>query len=113
MNWKAYWNKEALGYKTNKEKMRAVLRMVGSDQRILDIGCGNGDLMCKLCEDNNEVFGMDFSEKMLELCRRKNLNVVYGEVTDIPYPDSFFDTAIVLSVVEYLSAMLNRQPVEL
>lgn len=42
--------------------------------KILDLGCGSGQLICELQESFNdvEVTGIDFSEKMLEVSKEKN-----------------------------------------
>ena len=52
-------------YKTVMEKPRAV---------ILDIGFGTGTLTSKLYEKGCDVFGQDFSDRMIELAREKMPN---------------------------------------
>lgn len=39
--------------------------------RVLDIGFGTGTLTSKLCERGCDVWGQDFSERMIELARKK------------------------------------------
>ena len=52
-------------YKTVMEKPRAV---------VLDIGFGTGTLTSKLYEKGCDVFGQDFSDRMIELAREKMPN---------------------------------------
>ncbi len=46
----------------------------GKGLKILDLGCGSGQLINELYEsfDNIEITGIDFSEKMLEVSKNKN-----------------------------------------
>lgn len=45
--------------------------LTGSGKTILDIGFGTGTLTTKLYEHGYKIFGQDFSERMIELARRK------------------------------------------
>jgi len=71
-------------------------------QRVLDLGCGTGDLtinIARLAEKGVEVTGVDFSQPMLELAEKKaveagvgeKVKLVYGEATNLPFPDGYFD----------------------
>ena len=40
-------------------------------KRVLDIGCGTGVLTKRLYDDGYEIFGVDFSEKMIQTARAK------------------------------------------
>lgn len=71
-------------------------------QRVLDIGCGTGDLtitIARSAEKEVEVTGVDFSQPMLELAEKKaaesgvgeKVKLVYGEATNLPFPDGYFD----------------------
>jgi demethylmenaquinone methyltransferase/2-methoxy-6-polyprenyl-1,4-benzoquinol methylase len=67
--------------------------------KILDVACGTGDMMLcmrKRLEKRNlsgEFYGLDCSEKMLRIARRKvpfaRLSV--GTAEEMPYPDGSFD----------------------
>jgi demethylmenaquinone methyltransferase / 2-methoxy-6-polyprenyl-1,4-benzoquinol methylase len=73
-------------------------------QRALDVCCGTGDLALELKRRvgrQGSVVGLDFSEPMLELARRKSsrlgLEVAYehGNALELPYGDASFDAATV------------------
>lgn len=57
------------------EIYRRVLR--GSGKKILDIGFGTGTLTVKLYEKGCEVYGQDFSEKMILLAQEKMPEAAY------------------------------------
>jgi len=70
--------------------------------RILDIGCGTGALMAEL-QSFGEVYGVDPSEKAIMFCQARGLwNVTRGSVTNIPYPDDYFDVILALDVLEHI-----------
>ena len=78
----------------------ADLAAVGPGDRVLDVATGTGDLAIALerrvCPAG-EVVGSDFSERMLELARRKSSAVRFesGNALALPYPDASFDAVTV------------------
>ena len=63
--------------------------------KILDLCCGTGDLTRILRRKYKyaEVFGTDFSEKMLEIAKTKNNKIEYlqSDVTNLTFEDNSFD----------------------
>ena len=65
--------------------------------RILDIGCGNGNLFALLPEGRYELFGIDFSENMIEEARKKCGDKAVFAVADaeeLPFDDNAFDIIV-------------------
>lgn len=86
-----------------KEVFSSVLN---KKDRIIDIGCGAGGLSIKLAQivTGGEVVGIDVLEGYIRKLNRfierdkpapKNLTFRLGSAENIPYPDSYFDHAIV------------------
>jgi demethylmenaquinone methyltransferase/2-methoxy-6-polyprenyl-1,4-benzoquinol methylase len=75
----------------------ADLARVGPGARALDVATGTGDLAIELARRGAEVTGLDFSEPMLELARRKapGLAWVPGNALELPYGDGEFDAVTV------------------
>jgi demethylmenaquinone methyltransferase/2-methoxy-6-polyprenyl-1,4-benzoquinol methylase len=75
----------------------ADLAAVGPGQRALDVATGTGDLAIALRGRGAEVVGLDFSEGMLELGRRKAPDVRFetGNALELPYEDGEFDAVTV------------------
>ena len=75
----------------------ADLARVGPGARALDVATGTGDLAVELAGRGASVTGLDFSEGMLELARRKapQLEWVRGNALDLTYTDAEFDAATV------------------
>jgi O-antigen chain-terminating methyltransferase len=63
-----------------KERQRPYLQVLpppSSAGRVLDVGCGRGEMLELLGETGHDAFGVDTDEGMVEECRRKGLNVVH------------------------------------
>ena len=75
----------------------ADLARVGPGARALDVATGTGDLAVELAGRGASVTGLDFSEGMLELARRKapELEWVQGNALDLAYADAEFDAVTV------------------
>lgn len=77
---------------------RAVdLAAAGPGSRALDVATGTGDLAIALRERGAEVVGADFSEKMLEIARRKAPEIDFrtGNALALEFADDEFDAATV------------------
>jgi demethylmenaquinone methyltransferase / 2-methoxy-6-polyprenyl-1,4-benzoquinol methylase len=75
----------------------ADLAAVGPGDRALDVATGTGDLALALRARGAEVVGQDFSERMLEIARRKAPDVRFelGNALDLPYETGAFDAVTV------------------
>ncbi len=75
--------------------------LASSPQRVLDLGCGTGDLavaVARLSRGGLEVVGLDYSQPMLDMARKKadrrgveGLVFVHGDAANLPFPDGHFD----------------------
>ena len=75
----------------------ADLAAAGPGSRALDVATGTGDLAIELASRGAEVTGVDFSEGMLEIARRKApaLEFAAGNALALDFPDDAFDAATV------------------
>jgi SAM-dependent methyltransferase len=70
--------------------------------RILDAGCGSGRNMIEL-QRHGAVTGVELAEASVEIARGRDAGeVVAGSVLEMPFPDSSFDFAVSLDVIEHL-----------
>jgi SAM-dependent methyltransferase len=77
---------------------------IGNHYKILDVGCGGGATTRKLARiaSSGKVYGVDLSEKSVEISRRANKDLIkagrveirHGSVSCLPFPDGVFDLAI-------------------
>lgn len=65
--------------------------------KILDVGCGNGNLFTFLLDEKYELFGVDFSENMIAEANSKCGDWASFSVADaekLPFDDSTFDILV-------------------
>ncbi len=83
--------------------LAAIAANVAANTRVLDIGCGNGDLMAVLQEENAcDARGMELDAGLVEKCVSRGLSVVQGDANaDLAdYPDKAFDYAILSQTLQ-------------
>jgi len=82
------------------------LKLLGSGQSLLDIGCWDGRLLEKLRDAGlyKELAGIDIVEAGVDLAREKGFNaqVVDLNAGVIPFPDQHFDAVTMLAVLEHV-----------
>lgn len=89
------------------EKLRpdlaVIARHVRPNSRVLDIGCGTGDLMDVLERDAScDARGIEIDATCVERCVARGLSVVQGDAdSDLAnYPDKAFDYAILSQTLQ-------------
>ncbi|MBN8960001.1 MAG: methionine biosynthesis protein MetW [Rhizobiales bacterium] len=84
-----------------------VAEMVPSGSRVLDVGCGDGDLLQLLERRGVDGRGIELSREGVNKCVAKGLAVVQGDAdTDLDaYPDDAFDYVILSQTLQ-----ATRQP---
>ena len=71
--------------------------------RVIDVGCGSGNLMAALKERKVEAFGVDIAEAALRRCAERGVAAQRFDLTgDAPLPGLPYDLAISCEVSEHL-----------
>jgi 2-polyprenyl-3-methyl-5-hydroxy-6-metoxy-1,4-benzoquinol methylase len=73
----------------------------GACLRILDVGCGTGQLM-KEMHQFGPVYGVDISQRAVAYCKARGLAPLIATADRLPYGDETFDTIVALDVLEHL-----------
>jgi ubiquinone/menaquinone biosynthesis C-methylase UbiE len=76
---------------------------------ILEIGCGNGKNM-KYLNDNVEsnLVGIDNCNNFLQICHKKNLNVVHSTSNNLPFLNNTFDYILCIAMFHHLLTKNDR-----
>jgi ubiquinone/menaquinone biosynthesis C-methylase UbiE len=90
-----------------RARLAAVLEMVGPGPgSVLDGGMGPGRLCMELERCGWQAYGIDLSEEMVELARRRlphaRERLLQGSVEALPFEDDRFDAVVAMGVLEYV-----------
>tara|TARA_B110000208_G_scaffold150791_1_gene182132 strand:- start:288 stop:920 length:633 start_codon:yes stop_codon:yes gene_type:complete len=83
------------------------LNSVPKKSLIGDIGCGNGKNM--LYRKEELIYkGCDFSEELVKIANSKGLDVIDGNILNIPFNENNFDFTISIAVIHHISMKKDR-----
>ncbi len=87
--------------------LKVIASLIEPDSRVLDLGCGEGDLLLFLQTHKNvSGTGIEQNEENIAKCIEKGLSVIHGdinaEVKD--YPESSFDYVILSQTLQQVFA---------
>ncbi|MDD5060060.1 MAG: methionine biosynthesis protein MetW [Candidatus Omnitrophica bacterium] len=74
-----------------------ILSLIQPQAKVLDLGCGNGDLLYLLIKEKNcHVQGIEIDEQAIYKCVAKGLNVFHGDVDSglAEFSDKYFDYVV-------------------
>ncbi len=87
--------------------MTAMLTNFTPGGRVMDIGCGTGEMLQVLQKHQFQAFGLDYSLKMLQAVSKsisdQRVPLINGEIEALPFKDETFDGLICAGVIEYLN----------
>lgn len=84
-------------------------------EKIIDLGCGTGSQCRILSKYGFDVVGIDNSEKMLKVAKKKNIfntTFILGDITETIFPDGTFDCALFTLVLHLNNQSMIKETVE-
>jgi methionine biosynthesis protein MetW len=84
-------------FDTIRPDYRMILQIIEPATKVLDLGCGDGDLLFFLAKEKNaKVQGIELSEEAIYKCVAKGLSVFHSDIDSglSEYPDRSFDYVI-------------------
>jgi 2-polyprenyl-3-methyl-5-hydroxy-6-metoxy-1,4-benzoquinol methylase len=92
---------------------RALLMMdLGPGVRVLDMGCGRGEIVLHVAKRGAAVVGIDYSAACLRLTQRTlevaserdqdRVTLSHADATAVPFGDEVFERVLMLDIVEHL-----------
>lgn len=72
-------------------------------EKILDIGCGKGDIIKECTETGAYVIGIDYSMSAGKLSKENgNENIILASATHLPFNNDIFDKITFMEVIEHM-----------
>ncbi|RPG56085.1 MAG: methionine biosynthesis protein MetW [Flavobacteriales bacterium TMED235] len=86
-----------------KKEFYNIAKLVTQNSKILDVGCGNGELMKYITENiSKDIRGIELSKSNVQKCVEKGLTVIEGNAEkDLKqFPDNSFDFVILSQTLQ-------------
>jgi ubiquinone/menaquinone biosynthesis C-methylase UbiE len=93
------------GYALRVRRQRILQLFDKPGGEVLDVGCGPGVMAQAMVDLGCTFWGLDPSERMLEICRGRfkddhRIKFLSGEATRIGFPDESFDAVLCMGVID-------------
>lgn len=86
------------------EELKFLERYAGNNERILDLGCGNGRLYELFKEKTIDYHGIDFSDKLIEIAKKcyPQFKFHVADALNLPFSANFFDKVFSIAVLHHI-----------
>jgi len=110
------WRASTVGAITDTLQRRLILELLGDvrGRRVLDVGCGDGDLAVELWRRGANVTGIDASREMIEAARSRarregaEIEFIVAPAESIPFASERFDIVVAVTILCFVE---NAAPV--
>lgn len=107
--WDNVWNQRFVisDYSLQYRKFTSQLsKKIKIKSKVLEAGCGTGEGLIAFSKDH-DTYGLDISEKALELAKENCKHPVKGDIFKIPFPENTFDLVFNSGVLEHFKEPNN------
>jgi len=86
------------------EEMRFISKYVNDNERVLDLGCGNGRLYELFQDKTIDYCGVDFSENLIEIAKKRypQFKFQVADALNLPFPVDYFDKVFSIAVLHHI-----------
>lgn len=93
----SYWSKGAI------VRVKKIIKLIGRDKKVLDVGCYDGFVGEIIKKKNNDVYGLDASMNCVEAAQKKGIKAHIGDLEkEFPFESNFFDTVVAGEIIEHI-----------
>lgn len=98
----AYWAHALAGF-LPKDYERLFLKYLTPGAKLLEAGCGVGQVVLAMRARGFDCYGLDFAKDIIRILNERFHDVPFhcGDIRSLPYPDASFDGYISLGVIEH------------
>ena len=99
--WEGQWDDDVRTF--DGQVRRLLAAHLPSGGRVLEAGCGQGQVVAGLASLGHTVVGIDLAQRALADChhRQPTLPLSVADVGQMPFPDATFNAVVSLGVVEH------------
>lgn len=87
------------------KRLYVALNLAEKKEKVLDFGAGSGIFMLSLAKNFKKVYSLDLDTRSLEYVKKryklKNVKIIKGATTGLPFKDEFFDIIFATDVLEH------------
>lgn len=91
----------------NWKEAKDFIMNIKAGSHVADIGCGSGGKM--LLREDCTFVGVDNSNTMVEICKKKGLTCTVGNILQLELSSNTFDCVLCIAVIHHLSTEENRK----
>jgi tRNA (uracil-5-)-methyltransferase TRM9 len=86
------------------EELNFLFEDLKEGEKVLDLGCGNGRWYKIFKEKKVDYFGIDNSEKLIEIAKENfpDAKFFVGDALNLPFPDNFFDKVYSIALLHHI-----------
>jgi len=92
------------------EELKSLSQYSFAGERVLDLGCGNGRLLEIFKDISVDYIGVDSSEKLIEIAKRKYPKAKFqkADALNLPFPANYFDKIYSIAVFHHIPSVKFR-----
>jgi tRNA (uracil-5-)-methyltransferase TRM9 len=86
------------------EELKFLFENLKEGDKVLDLGCGNGRWYRIFKEKKVDYFGLDNSEKLIEIAKENfpEAKFFVGDALNLPFQDNFFDKVYSIALLHHI-----------
>jgi tRNA (uracil-5-)-methyltransferase TRM9 len=86
------------------EELKFLFENLKEGEKVLDLGCGNGRWYKVFKEKKVDYFGIDNSEKLIEIAKENfpEAKFFVGDALNLPFQDNFFDKVYSIALLHHI-----------
>ncbi len=109
--WSSHWGSSAVKEVLKKSRngnigaMKFLTNSIRKSDKILEAGCGKGQLVCGLKAKGYDIEGIDFAKDIIDqiIFEDPSLNVSHGDLRSLHFRDNYFSIYLSLGVIEHFN----------
>ncbi|MTE26538.1 class I SAM-dependent methyltransferase [Winogradskyella ouciana] len=109
--WSQHWSKQSVKLALKKAEKgylggtKYILKHIKPKDKVLEAGCGKGQIVAALDHRGIDIVGLDFSEDIIEEIKeyRPDLKVQTGDIRNLPFKDNEFSVYLSFGVIEHFN----------